>query len=109
MQVQLSESEIQYDIILERDNDIMLLHNEMRDVNELFQTVATLIDSQSPMIDNIQNNIRNANDNCKTGADNLGKAEGEAAKTTTLYGYILAGVTITLTLTTAITTAIILL
>jgi hypothetical protein len=53
----------QDDLIQDRDREIKHIQGQMRDVNDIFKSLAQLVEEQSEIVDHIQVNISNANAN----------------------------------------------
>jgi len=69
------EIDNQDDLINERDREIKVITSQMRDVNDIFKSLAQLVEEQSEMVDHIQVNISNANSNVAIAVSEIGQAE----------------------------------
>jgi t-SNARE complex subunit (syntaxin) len=76
-------------LIIERDKEIKEILHDVSEVNELFQTVSLLINSQAQDVDNIKTNIQKASNNCKEAVNSLEQAEVEDNSN---YKLILGGI-----------------
>jgi t-SNARE complex subunit (syntaxin) len=70
-------TDIEDSIIQERDIEITNIKQHIKDVNELFRTIAECVDYQAGYVDNIQTNITVSKENVKYSNRMLAKAEKE--------------------------------
>jgi len=66
-----NERDFQDQIIQQREEEIQIIQQQMRQVNDIFRDLATLIQEQGEMIDNISFNIDTSHKNVKDGAQSL--------------------------------------
>jgi len=79
-----ADRDFQDQIIHSRDKDIVLIKAQMKEVNELFQSLAMMIDSQGEFVDSIVTNISRASSDTKAGLGQLKKAdESQTSSNTT--------------------------
>jgi len=65
------------DIIAERDAELKKVFLEAKEVNQLFHSVATMVNDQGAMVDDISSNITHANRDVKRGVDEVKQADEE--------------------------------
>jgi len=70
-----ADRDFQDHIIHSRDQDITVIKNQMKEVNEIFKGLATLVDGQGEMVDTIASNITASSANTRTGLEEIKKAD----------------------------------
>ena len=62
------------DLINDRDEQIKDLHNDMKEVKQLFDDINLLVHSQQDSVDNIQTQVEKTNQNIAKAVEELNKA-----------------------------------
>jgi len=77
-------------------NDVIHLEKSMNELNQMFQDMARLVDSQGELLDNIGANVRSANTNIVKGHDEVVQADKYTKKRKKLMMYVTGCLTITI-------------
>lgn len=80
LRAQDQELDLNEELIAEREEEIAKIQGEMREVNEVFQDLAVLVDEQGHDIDNIEFNVVEAETRAAAGVDHLKSADKLASK-----------------------------
>ena len=74
---EVSTEEIEYmsNVIQERDREINIINKDIKEINEIYRELATLVDSQGEHIDSISNNLEACCEKTKNGLEEIKKAE----------------------------------
>jgi len=70
-----ADREYQDKLIQERDKEIRIIQTQMIELNDIFKSLAQLVEEQGEMVDNIQSNISSANINVQIGTLELKEAD----------------------------------
>lgn len=85
-------------IIDERNEQILQIRSDMKEVNEIFKLLGTHIDSQADSVNMIETHVTNAHVNTKEGLEEIKQADKESEKNNVLYLYIVGGIAGTITI-----------
>jgi len=108
MQTNFQES--MYDneqFLLERERELTKVYEDVVEVHKLTRAVAELVTQQGSLVDNIQSNIEHSHTHVTKGLKEVEKAE-ESQKSS-IVGYIVAGVSVSITAIGATIAAVVLL
>jgi t-SNARE complex subunit (syntaxin) len=78
--ISLEEDAEKLAVLEERQNNVKVLEREIRDVNEIFRDLATLIHEQGTVVDSIEANIETGDLNLSSGLDELERARRKASQ-----------------------------
>lgn len=93
-----NDMKIQDIIIEERDKELREIANDMIHVNEMMQTMGSLVDQQGDFVDSIRSNITKADEYVESGKKDLEQAE-ENQKTEGKLAMIMLMITTTIVAT----------
>jgi t-SNARE complex subunit (syntaxin) len=77
----MNDNYVTYDLITERENDIDVITREILDINEIFQTLNTVVEQQGYLIDHIEHNVNNVIINVENSNNSLESANKKQENT----------------------------